>query len=212
MPPPTPVAVGDVIQVTIEMRYNQQVYLNVLHYQSQENFSPALYESTLNTLLDTLETDAVTGIIEPYQAIVTEAVEFRTLTAQRVYPTRDYYVRVPVNVFGTYDGTQGTGNIGATISKRSQAAGRGRTGSFHTPALPAEGQNNGSLTTIYRGLVEDVASAIRFVQVESGAGTGFVPGMFNPALGGPNNFVPLIGTDVQPTVRVMRRRTVGVGI
>lgn len=212
MPPPGPVAVGDIVQVVIQMRYSGQTYLNVLHYQSQQNWTPALYEETLEQLLATIETDVVTGIISPYKDVVPASVTFETLTAQRVYPTRDYYVREPVGTIGLYDGTASSGNLGATISKRSVIAGRGRTGSFHTPCLPINAAVGGVLEADYRNLLEPLAQSLRFIQMEDGAGTGFQPGMFNPELGSPNNWAPLLTTTVQQTARVMRRRTAGVGI
>lgn len=212
MPPPTPVALNDVVQVVIQMRYQSQIYLNVLHYQSLQNWAPALYEETLQQLSNTIENDVVTGIIPAYLPVVPPSVTFETITVQRVYPTRDYYVRSPVGSPGEADGTTLAGSLGATITKLSQVSGRGRQGSFHVPALPTDAIVNGLVATGFLPVLNTLAQSLRLVQMEDGAGTGFQPGMFNPTLGGPNNFVPLIDTIVQNTARVMRRRTVGVGI
>lgn len=208
-----PVLAGDVFQVILEFNVVGQRCLNVLHYIVLSTPSPNEYGGFLTALRAEFTLAAANGIIDALRQAICTNVPFTSCTVQRVYPTRDYYQRQSYNFSGVYDDTCATANISAVITKQSEAAGRGRAGSFHLSGVPAIIVINGRLNDAYQDLLTTIGIKLETVlNVASTASPNLAPGMYHPGLGAGANFKRLIRTQAQATARVMRRRTVGVGI
>jgi hypothetical protein len=207
-----PVAIGDIVQVIIGSRVLGQSCLNVLYYRADSNMGPNTYQATLQNLSNKIATDIVQGII-PYMLDAmgnNTTVEFIQL--QKVYPQREIPVRTPQGVPGVHVDDCATPNVAGVILKRVEKPGRGKTGSFHLAGIPETGYSGGSFTAPYQALLDAIGNQLDDPIDGIVAGSKWNPGTFNPDLGLPDNFVPLAGYEVKTTVRVMRRRTVGVGI
>lgn len=210
---PNPIAIGDIVVLTIFSTWNSQRYLNVLHYQCKNLPMDTHYALCMNDLIAAVQSDAVTSIVPKLALCMGVDASITEVRAQRVYPTRDYYISDNTVIQGGGVDQCTAGNLSAVITKQSTHVGRGRSGSFHVPAIPESAYASGFITANYLQLLEPLAENIDVTQV-SGAGGNDVwgPGMFNPNLGALANWSDIARVKIQDTVRVMRRRTVGVGI
>jgi len=128
---------------------------------------------------------------------------------QVVSPTR--YVK---SVFA--GGGAGTSNIdghwansAAVITRRGEEANRKNIGSVHI-CFPSEAAAvAGKVPAGYKTDMGDFATQMRATQALAGLSVNMVPVLFHK--GGTPNYSVIKSTIAQDTVRVMRRRTVGVG-
>lgn len=210
--PVSPIMSGDIVQVIVRSTFQGDALLNVLYYKALSSYADDSYRETLEELAAGLIVDDINSLTDPMLAVMGGNVRLDYLQLQRVYPTRSPYIRETVATNGTYAEDCYTGNVCGVITKQCEAVGRGRSGSFHMGGLGGTLYSQGVLTADAILLFEDIANALRITQLGVAEDTGFRPGTFNPDLGAPGNFNPLLDTVVQQTLRVMRRRTLGVGI
>jgi hypothetical protein len=101
--------------------------------------------------------------------------------------------------------------VAAVITKRTAFAGRWAVGSFHLGGLPQNAYVNGTLEPTFKTSVGLVAA-----QLLEDITIAIVGGVYEPVIVHPvaahDGSTVLRETDVQDTLRVMRRRTVGLGI
>lgn len=207
-----PIAIGDIVQVVIGVKVEGQQCLNVLYYRADSNQGPNTYVATIDNLLNRIESDEVDGIIPHLIPCMAPNAIHNFIQGQRVYPVRSIPIRTNLANDGTHVDDCDATNVSAVISKKVEKAGRGRTGSFHVAGVPNTGYALGSITEAYAALLEQVATRLDSPQAGITPGSFWNPGTFNPELGVGDNFVPIVDAEVKRTLRVMRRRTVGVGI
>lgn len=210
--PPAPVAAGDIIQVIIKGEANGQTLLNVLYYKAKSGYPEDTYAEAMEELWAAIVVDDITSITDAMVPLMGNNTGINWVQCQRVYPTRDYYYRGAADLQGTHADDCDAPNVSAVITKRSERSGRGRSGSFHLGGIANTTYALGKITPAAQSLLVTLAAGIELVQQETTDGTGYEPGMFNPELGAGLNWSPIADTTVQETLRVMRRRTVGVGI
>lgn len=209
MPIP-PVAIGDIIQVIVNSRCEGQVIKNVLYYKSLAG-REGTYQEGIDELLVGLTIDDVSSLTDAMTPLMGPNATIEFVQAQRVYPQRDIYVRRVVNQAGVHDDDCDAPNLAAVVVKQTERVGRGKSGTFHAGGLASTLYAKGEFTAPGQTLLKVLADTLKIDMVDAVPGAGFRPGTFNPTLGTPDNFNPIVGTSVMPTVRVMRRRTVGVG-
>jgi len=202
-------AVGDVVALTYGATYaSQQIRYN-LHYQVTVAGSSTSPELDLQAMADNFAAPGTNTLTAALQACHTDDFNFDFVSAQRVSPNRT----IRLVKLASFPGTIATAglppNVAITITKRTLTAGRRGIGSLHLtgvdPAVVALGEIV-TLTT-YAALLP-LLTAGRSV----GAVTMSVdPGLFNPTRP-PTYFSRLFDAAIQTTTRVMRRRTVRVGI
>lgn len=132
---------------------------------------------------------------------------------QIIYPTRYAYVR-GVGFTGTGSVVGGTlpQNVAAVITLRSDLSGRNQISNKHIGGVPATFTENGEVTT---DAIEDYqlvqAALLSTVNVGDAPDTfALIPVIYHK--GGLTTSDTLVTGSVQNTIRVMRRRTVGLGI
>lgn len=201
--------VGTIWQVGIESLVSGQRCLNILHYRTTA-------ESTITGIADEAESVAaemnkVNGVIPKMLACMHTSATIVRVSAQAIRNTR--YARQFVEV--DEDGSIGTGsvtpNVSAVITKRTTFSGRWAVGSFHLAGIPSSQIVNGLLDSGYKTLVSEIASEILAPLDPTVGGGEYEPILLHP-LGQHGGYTALTQADVQDTVRVMRRRTVGLGI
>lgn len=206
-----PIAIGDIIQVQIRTQVENQTVLNVLHYRSLSNRDTVTYQEGLNDLIDGIAVDDVTSIIDPMLPLMGPNAEVIYVQAQRVYPARDIYVRRNINRSGEHADDCDATNVDAVIVKQSEKTGRGRSGVFHLGGLANTTYALGEMTADSMTLLAGLASSLKVRMAEIIPDTGFDPGMYNPDLGGVTGFTKVADCTPRKQLRVIRRRTVGVG-
>lgn len=207
-----PIAAGDVVQVVIESSCLGQTFLNVLHYRAKTNPTGNGYGQQLANLIDAVGTGDDENIVPKMLALMSEEAKVVNVQAQRVYPNRDYYVRVEQDEAGIIPVVCNYPNSALVLTKQGEKIGRGRSGSFHLGGITDQHVALGYITAAGLILAASLGDKLGDPLVPSVGGFTWEPGLYNPTLGNGLNFNPLVGVFPRDTVRVMRRRTVGVGI
>lgn len=201
--------INDVIEITYEGILITQTTLSVLHYFVDTPSTDANYLSAMTHLLGNFKAGAVSPTIA-YLAACAQNYEMITLKGQVVYPTRKAYVRINVGLPGLI-GTDCTApNLAGTITKRTSVGTRKGVGSLHMPAIPPSGYSGGLITGGQRTLYAAVQACLLNPFTDTGETTVIEPCLWSRS--SPGTVLGLTATALQPQVRTMRRRTVGVGI
>jgi hypothetical protein len=208
-----PLALNDIVQITVTGSYEAQVLLNVMHYKAENAPDPGrTYEQGLTDLVAAIKNDVASNWVPSLLDCMGQEAGIDKIRAQRVYPTRDYYVDVTEAQPGTHANPVRTANIAATLTKQSSRAGRGRSGSFHVFGVPEGTFDLGRFLAAYMELLDTLSVNLKKTQVEHLGFSVWYPGMYNGSLGTPLNWSDIVQITPQDTVRIMRRRTLRVGI
>lgn len=202
---PTPLIGDSIIQVIIETNLNTQRLLNVLHYQV-DSVGALDYNVALNALLGTLQSPG--DVVETLSNCQSEDAQIRRISAQPVYPARLAIISGVLAIDGGVAQPALPQNTSLVVTKRSDLATRYGTGSIHIPGIPTTFVSNGFITGAANAamvLFADAASAPKLA-----GGNTYTPVLWNLAT--PGRVTVWDRYVIQETSRVMRRRTVGVGI
>ena len=195
------------------IRYSQagQTFLNTAHFKYTDNITGVDdYATYANAILDRFELAA--NIIADLADLMHPSITIVDHRIQQVHPVRLAPIIHTLGVPGLATGTALPTNTAAVVTKRSEFATRWGIGSWHQPGLPSSALTSaGVMATTW---LDDLELAL------AGPLTvAFVPTAMNGEVNGVlwNITTPLRFTDVnsiqaQSTPRVMRRRTVGLGI
>lgn len=202
--------VNSILEVSIVSKLYFQTILNVLHYRV------ITVSGVPNTLdeQDAFNVDfanvALGGVMDKYKKATMGLQEVVEIRSQFVSPLRFRASKLAVSITGLR-GNNDAANQAVVITKRGQFANRRNIGSIHIPA-PGEGDiDAGVLAPAYKPILEDLAAELeQNITVTTGAGV-YEPVIYSrgPA---PDNWQSIDDCLVQDTARVMRRRTVGLGI
>jgi len=208
---PGPLQNGNVLQLSFFGLYQSQRIINTWNLEIDQ-FEPEDldYEEYVNALIDDfLITD---GVVEKLQDTWIATYTVQEVRVQKVYPTRERAVIRTVTALGAISGTGAPANVAAVVTKQGDAAGRFAQGSWHHCGVPSA-----SLTTtggVAAGYADDIKNALQAI-VDIGSPTGFDGSTAQSVLWSPKvpaRKTPITNLVAQSTSRVMRRRTVGVGI
>lgn len=209
---PYPISLGDCIEVRIETTLAGQKCFNVLHYSvsSTGGGGPVTDgQAYLQALAAEIMTGA-TNICAKMRARQTQAAVITTVFAQKILTPRYRSVRVNSAVTGSIDDTPASPNLSRTLSKLSEIAKRGATGSFHLAGFPQADYTAGVFPPAVAAGDGQLMTAILQSQAPVPGSAVLTPIILQrrPTVAY-NNIEGMVS---QPTVRVMRRRTVGLGI
>lgn len=113
------------------------------------------------------------------------------------------------------DQPAGTANVAAVITRRGEPATRNAVSTLHVPLAPTEDNMTlGQLAPTGVKTKLSLLAAQMLLPLEGGAlaGAKLTPIVYQPRTGLPVNGHAIVRANVEGTVRVMRRRTVGLGI
>ena len=167
---------------------------------------------TLGDVMDELRAKLITAnnLRDDYLSCCPPQYTLNETWVQFVRPTR-YVKKVYVDAqAGTFAGDAHTANIAAVIERRGVTASRKSVSTLHVPCPTANSAiTGGSITAGYATPLADLATQVA-TQVTTATGYVLDPVIDN-GVGG-TNFTAIGLAFPQTTVRVMRRRTVGLGI
>ncbi len=209
-----PLATGDVVQVIIRQSFDSQAILNVLHYRA--DVPPSLTSNDSDQVLSALDSqlNSANQLTSDMIQLQVADVLWQYIQYQIVFPFRRPYFRSPSTLIGTNIGDPSPAGVSAVITKRSENAGRGRSGSFHLAGVPTNAYSASVIDSIYLEQMSDLGDRIAEEQAVL-LPPVVDPIVFTPVLwSGPEDLqgALLIGCVSQPEVRYMTRRTVGRGI
>lgn len=207
---PYPINPGDIVQVTIVSKGpDAQVHLNVLHFKYANTASNPNFTDWVDTVLHPHLANA--GKLLPAMTnVMANAYLITEVGYQIIFPGRyRKYVRV-TNSQGQINGLPLPGNCAVTFTKRTNQARRWGIGSFHLGGLTNSINSNSEVDVVGFGAnLDAIATQLRAAVVLNGNDIA-IPVIFSPEF--PNRVAEVEQTNWQRTMRVMRRRTVGVGI
>lgn len=132
--------------------------------------------------------------------------------AQRIFPTRDRRREYGTSVVGTGLAGSETANVACSIERFSDKSGRWAQGRINPP-IPASTLSmlGGSLTAAQATRCDNLAAKLYGQLTLPVTGVKWSHCLYDSAAHTGSIFLPLVGAKTQLSVRVMRRRTVGVG-
>lgn len=204
-----PFAAGSVFTLTVVGSQNGQTTLNVLHYRAVDTADTTDYVSFCGGL--NTEFCAAGQMRDKWLACCGEEWEMKALWVQAVYPTR-----LVKQVFA-YTGKVGTGgaecypqNVAAVIDKTTQYASRWGRGSLHLAGTVLGADTGGVWDVDYVSTLAELAGRMLQQIGDGPINPGVKPIIWSPKT--PTRYPDLLDAQPRTTIRVMRRRTVGVGI
>lgn len=204
-----PLAVNDIVQVTLYGEKAGSRVLNVFHYQCTTAPSTGTPAENIQALLDHLwEID--TGVLQPlFTAVLPDNYVMRAVRGQRIAPTRTAYVEKLMIDTGDIDAEQlGTANLAWVIVKQSDTPGRRGKGTTHMLLPATSWMFQGELTNTGGADRQTLVNALDD-QVTVAAGGVYVPVIYHPNFS--PNFSRITHSTIMSEIRVMRRRTLRVG-
>lgn len=199
-----------IIQVGLEGKLFEQRVLTVLHYRVSIVSGVPNYFDEMNGLGTWFTNPGPVSFRDTFRACVPAEYTFQTVRVQAIFPTRFAAVRRVVNQAGTGDSTT-TANVSQAITTSTIKAGRTQIGGVRLP-LATTRSLNGSLTAAALTALDNFAAQLELPAEEPVQGGLYSPVIFHR---GPNvnpRWDDIINATPQTTTRVVRRRTVGLGI
>jgi len=198
---------GALCQIRIVGTCDNQQFISLFHYRFVDG--PA-NPNGAQMLLDILNVFCPAGnVLEVYQNCIGQDIVDMEVYAQWIEPVR-YVARRDIN--GPYVGVAPfdtrSANISTAITKKGELANRHAIGTLHMPAVPDNMIDNGYVSA--GGLVDlqGLGDKMAVSLIVAGA-RQMEPCIYNRA--DYEQSVPIVSCSVQPTLRVSRRRTVGLG-
>lgn len=204
-------AVGQVYMVTSFGRLNGQTIINTFHYRLTEVATVPLtvwemYEALMEDL------SAPDDLFDKLLDAVSTSFVQEKVRVQLLYPTRRMFRDFDGNGGGTRVGTALPQNVAASIGRKGDGIGRTGIGRVQIAGLIESDNNAGNLSAGAITVLQPLANQIGTSLALDGGGGLADPVIFSSPPQGNPNYVVISQTQVQNTVRVMRRRTVGLGI
>lgn len=205
-----PLAVNDVIQMTVLGLKDVQACWNVFHFQVGTAPSTGTPAENIAALITHLWDNATGVWFDKWLACLPDDYTLRSVRGQRVAPTRLAYVETLIVAAGTcVNLPTELSNVTWVFTKQSELAGRRGVGDTHMLFPSPEWATNGELNatgqterTALMNLIDD--------QVTVAAGGVYLPIIYHPNFS--PNFTRITHTTQKQQIRTMRRRTVGRGI
>lgn len=206
--PPTPLAVGDIVQATIHSSAADQILLNVLHYR----VTTAIGDTYVNQMEAIAEAigNAVGSIGAQMVGMMSQDATLRGVDTQRVASTRSPFFRLTVDAPGIVNTPCPSPNVALSVTKRCVNSGRGFNGRFQLGGIPEGVASNGRFEAAYMTDAQTLAT-----RLAAKLDVGIVNEALEPVIWrGPGHlaFRDIMQWIPQDTVRTMHRRTVGLGI
>lgn len=206
-----PIANGDICQVTIWCTYQSSKILNVLHYEAVVPGGLADGLPEVQSLLEKIRTTAINPAVgNKWRDWTVDQYRFNYSIGQIIYPTRRFYVSDQIELSGTLPGDGCPSNVGATASLQSSKVGRGRSGSKHFTGLDNADVAGGSLNAITRTNIQDTVDKLTTDIISADPSLTWKPRIWSNSH--PGDINEIVSSYVWPEPRIMRRRTLHVGI
>lgn len=203
---------GDAIMVTLVGKFLGQTTMNTYPYRAHITTGAPPVVGACQGLLTAINLPG--GLVDTHARCRPSNSVVDSLWAQDVRPIRWRAQKMAVSVPGLFtDVDSGTANIQASIERYGEAANRHNLGAVRIPI----GTSNdciveGVITEDLRDKLEDHADQMILSKTVSGTGwqVSFIPlvGLSKESL----QLIDLVNCEIKDTVRVIRRRTVGLGI
>lgn len=207
------VQLGDVVSVDFLYTFNGQRLINTFAYEVDEPpTDPTSWDDGYDGIVTMVS--EVGGLKAALKAVMSNEVQFDAIRVQVVAPFRLVYHKQDLFEFGDVDNPPLPQNVASSLERYGAGAGRRNVGRIQIPGLTINDVEDGKTNVVYRLLVDEVGQEMTLPRTGTvGLGSHIRPVLINRDEDGVIiGTTPVIGYRIQDTVRVMRRRTVGLGI
>jgi len=202
-------SVGDIVMVSIVGSLNNQRTMNTFPYRVSAVTGTPTIQSAANALKNSLTAGG--GLVPAYIGCTPSNMLINDLWIQVIRPARFRKEVFAINSAGDSGIAANTSNVAATISRQGELALRRAQGCIHVPlGTTSDAFEDGVLTPSQKALLDTLASKMNLNIITTGTVVTYIPLIGLPPFGNPT--VDTYATGTQTTVRVVRRRTVGLGI
>ena len=211
------IAANAVAEVTVESLLFGQEVQTTWHYQ---NDGPAIADGAAALAQLSLGFEGGTGPYDPYLACLASDVQVQRVKYQWIFPDRFRPIYTTPSVLVGQGAATETPNTACVLTLTGDIADRRGIANKHLPGLPANAMLNGLVSTIQKTFMDTLGNASK--EFFTAGAQVYLPiiygreraafekcGRVYPAL--PVSKRPITGHLINPYVRVMRRRTVGLG-
>lgn len=207
--------VGDMFLLTANGVYAQQRIMLTHNYRLIAIDPGITVELATSTLIKGVRAGAGGSDLweTKYLAALPPQYTLDNWQAQLIEPQRFVPVNFTRNVAGTHAGDTETGNQAAVITLRTEKSGRNQVSNKHIGPIPQDVavQDDGLVTAAYKTILGTLATALLANYQDAATGAIFQP-VINHHTSPVVTYDPLKTYVLGSTLRVMRRRTVGLGI
>lgn len=218
-------AVNTIVEIKIGYTANDQQCFNVYHQGVYNGTGagqdPAEWQETIkNKLFADSGTDG--SVTKEMRDMMSDEVNMNLITVQIVYPVRYRLSQIVTTLPGLIAEPCNAQNVQATFTKLGDLGNRHNVGAWHQGGLPESSYVAGLLSAGASGALTNLANAFLAQQtyVVAGSSTTFGPVILNKTpipdtdpvkyqISGRTGVSAVVPRD---TIRVMRRRTLRVGI
>lgn len=205
-----PLAVNDVLEMTVGGIKDGNTILNIFHFQCTVAPSTGSPAENVNAFITHLWDDPGGLWFDEWLAVMPTDWTFRFVRCQRVAPTRLAYVEVAQAVAGLAASPAiPTANLAWVFVKQSELAGRRGVGPVHMLLPSADWMTDGELNLTEQDSRTDLMNLMPNTIVVTAGGT-YAPIIYHPGFS--PNFTRITHVTQKQQIRTMRRRTVGRGI
>lgn len=209
--------VGSVFAVQFRGKINEQQWITSFQYQVLVQSSAASPVADLGAIVSTMNADA-TSLYNKFRLCLPATTEVDFISAQQLHFARSVRIDlVPTSAVGSR-GDATTPNLSAVITKGTDSGDRGQVGSIHLPGVATEDQNDGVLILGLLAAMDVLGSTMLAGFNIPASGLDSFPVLYHPDIKDDEGHItrPWFTTRLtrwisQDTIRVMRRRTIGVG-
>jgi len=221
MPPIIPIITPETIaEVTYKYSVNLQKCQASFHYMYLSGSAVADAITATNGLLSIVSNTTTNALLNNMAAAQSNQVNYDSVSVQIVFPDRFLKFSTDIPKTGALVGGCEAQNVAGVITKQTAFAGRDAVGSLHLGGLPSSTFNAGLITTAQKTRLTVIGTSMLADINDTSNAILWTPILLNKE--------PIPDTDpvrfrikggtllytilVQPEIRVMRRRTVGLGI
>lgn len=198
---------GAVLQLIINYQYCGQTCLNVTNWKMSGAPSGVDGRTTLTNFLGAVNN---LGGMQPHlAAALVDSVSFRDVSAQWIAPTRYAYITQPPSAAAGLLANDGLPpNVALALERANDDAGKINRGDLHIGGIStlhvADGLSTGQAALDFDSFLSDIVTPVTLFDLVF---TPVTNHRADPTLG-----KTLLYSRIQDTSRILRRRTVGLGI
>lgn len=205
------VQAADILEVTLLAKFFNEDVQNKFHYACISVSGAAQSTPAVAAALQT-NFVAPAGLINLIRLMSPNDYSLQGVRYQVIAPVRQVAYPIVTALAGLNGFDTTTANVAFAITKRGDLAGRKNISTTHLMGTTDSGiMEEGKISPQALTLAENIASFLsnQVSVTVGGVDYEFGPVIYHPT--DPSNPTPITSTIVQRTVRVMRRRTVGLG-
>lgn len=202
-----PIVNQSICEVSFEGRLNGQQTISLFHYVVTDSTYITDGQAALEEFIQLLREAG--GLFDNYRIPLSTELQGLNIYAQLVYPVRYRYTTDgQPDTTGDAPGGSYPPNVQASITRAAEKSGRKYISHLALPGIPMDAIDNGLIDPLFTASMNGLCDSIVQEHVLAGGAT-FTPCIWHRT--STPNHDQIVLAFPQPTSRVMRRRTVGLG-